>query len=95
VSGKKKKKNINTLLLMRPPFAVVLYGCGARTLTLREDYRFSVFDDKVPRKIFGPKREMKWRGNREDCIMRNFVICNLRQILLGLLNQGGWYGQGM
>jgi hypothetical protein len=36
---------------------VVLYGCETWFLTLREEHRFGVFENRVLRKIFGPKRE--------------------------------------
>ncbi|KAJ4430106.1 hypothetical protein ANN_22316 [Periplaneta americana] len=35
---------------------VVLYGCETWTLTLREEHRLRVFENKVLRKIFGAKR---------------------------------------
>jgi len=34
-----------------------LYGCGTWSLTLREEYRLRVFQNRVLRRIFGPKRE--------------------------------------
>jgi hypothetical protein len=36
---------------------VVLYGCETWSLILREEHRLRVFDNRVLRKIFGPKRE--------------------------------------
>jgi hypothetical protein len=36
---------------------VVLYGCGTWSLTLREEHRLRVFENRVLRKIFVPKRE--------------------------------------
>jgi hypothetical protein len=33
-------------------------------------------------RIFGPKRK-KWQEAGEDCMMRSFIICTLRQVLLG------------
>jgi hypothetical protein len=36
---------------------VVLYGCETWSLTLREEHRLRVFENRVLRKIFGPKRE--------------------------------------
>ena len=36
---------------------VVLYGCDAWSLTLREERRLRVFDNRVMKKVFGPKRE--------------------------------------
>ena len=43
---------------------VVLYGCKTWSLTLREEHRLSVFENKVLRKVFGAKRDEitgKWR----------------------------------
>ncbi|KAJ4439479.1 hypothetical protein ANN_07603 [Periplaneta americana] len=43
---------------------VVLYGCETWTLTLREEQRLRVFENKVLRKIFGTKRDEvteEWR----------------------------------
>jgi hypothetical protein len=39
-----------------------------------------VFENRVLRKIFGPKRKM---DHGENCIMMNFIACILYQILLG------------
>jgi hypothetical protein len=36
---------------------VVLYGCKIFSLTLREGHTLRVFQDRVLRRIFGPKRE--------------------------------------
>ena len=36
---------------------VVLYGCGTRSLTLREERRLRVFEKRVLRRVFGPKRD--------------------------------------
>jgi hypothetical protein len=36
---------------------VVLYGCGTWSVTVREEHRLRVFQDRVLRRIFGPKRE--------------------------------------
>ena len=45
-------------------FPVVLYGCETWSLTLREESRPRVFENKVLRKMFGPKRDEvtgEWR----------------------------------
>jgi hypothetical protein len=36
---------------------VVLYGCETLSLTLREEHRLKVFENRVLRRIFGPKGE--------------------------------------
>jgi hypothetical protein len=35
---------------------VILHGCETWSLTLREEHRLRVFENRVLRKIFGPKR---------------------------------------
>ena len=35
----------------------VLYGCETRSLTLRDERRLRVFENRVLRRIFGPKRD--------------------------------------
>jgi len=43
---------------------VVLYGCKTWSLTLREERRLRVFENRVLRKVFGPKRDEvtgEWR----------------------------------
>jgi hypothetical protein len=47
---------------------VVLYGCETWSLTLREEHRLRVFESRVLRKIFGPKREedVSWRKFHND-----------------------------
>jgi hypothetical protein len=36
---------------------VVLYGCETWSLALREEYKLWVFENRVLRRIFGPKRD--------------------------------------
>ena len=43
---------------------VVLYGCETWSLTLREECRLRVFENRVLRRVFGPKRDEvtgEWR----------------------------------
>jgi hypothetical protein len=37
-------------------YVVVLYGCGTWSLTVREEHKLRVFENRVLRRIFGPKR---------------------------------------
>jgi hypothetical protein len=36
---------------------VILYGCETWSLTVREEHRLRVFENKVLRRIFGPRRD--------------------------------------
>jgi hypothetical protein len=43
---------------------VVLYGCETWSLTLREEHRLRLFENRVLKRIFGPKRDEvtgEWR----------------------------------
>jgi hypothetical protein len=45
-------------------WVVVLYGCESWSLTLREEHRLRVFENRVLRRIFGPKWDevtREWR----------------------------------
>jgi hypothetical protein len=45
--------------------SVILYGCGTWSLTLREEYRLRVFENRVLRRVFGLQRgEMKGDGRK-------------------------------
>jgi hypothetical protein len=52
LSRKLKVKIHKTIIL-----PVVLYGCETWCLTLREEHRLRVFENRVLRRIFGPMRD--------------------------------------
>jgi hypothetical protein len=54
-----------------------LYSEG--TLALREEHRMRVFENRVLRRIFEPKRD-EVTGDWRKLLMRSFVICILRQV---------------
>jgi hypothetical protein len=57
-------KNVNIKIYRTIIFPVVLYGCGTWLLTLREECRLWVFENRVLTRIFGPKRDevtVEWR----------------------------------
>jgi hypothetical protein len=35
---------------------IVLYGCETWSLTLREEHKLRVFENRILRRIFGPRR---------------------------------------
>jgi len=52
------------LKIRRKTLNVVLYGCETWSLTLREEHRMRLFEDRVLRGIFGAKRDEvtgEWR----------------------------------
>ena len=58
---------------------VVLYGYETWSLTLREEHRLRVFENKVMRRIFGPKRDEVTRERRK---LKNEEL-NAHPILFG------------
>ena len=52
LSKKIKIKIYKTIIL-----PVVLYGCETWSLTLRDERRLRVFENRVLRRVFGPKRD--------------------------------------
>jgi hypothetical protein len=54
---------------------------------LREECRLKVFENRVLRRVFGPKRDEVTRQWRENYIMRSLMICTPYPILCGWLNK--------
>ncbi|KAJ4435463.1 hypothetical protein ANN_18079 [Periplaneta americana] len=57
-------KNLKVRIYKTVILPIVLYGCETSTLTLREEQKLRVFENKVLRKIFGAKRDEvtgEWR----------------------------------
>jgi hypothetical protein len=50
-------KNLKIKIYRTIILPVVLYGCETWSLTLREERRLRVFENRVLRRVFGPKRE--------------------------------------
>jgi len=57
-------KNLKIKIYITIILPVVLYGCETWSLTLKEERRLSVFENRVLRRIFEPKRDEvteEWR----------------------------------
>jgi len=50
-------KNLKIKIYRTIILPVVLYGCETWSLTLREERKLRVFENKVLRRIFGPRRD--------------------------------------
>jgi len=74
-------------------FPVVLYGCETWSLTLREERKLRVSENKVLRRIFGPRRDEvtgEWRRLHNEEI--NDLYCSrsiVRVIKSGSMRWGG------
>jgi hypothetical protein len=56
LSSQLLSKNVKIRIYRTIILPVVLYWCETWYLTLREEQRLQVFENKVLRRIFGPKR---------------------------------------
>jgi hypothetical protein len=57
LSTRPLSKNVKIRLYKTIILPVVLYGYETWSLTLREEHRLGVFENRVLRRIFGPKRD--------------------------------------
>ena len=64
LSSRLLSKNLKIEISRTIILPVVFYGCETWSLTLREERRLRVFENRVLRRIFGPKRDEvtgEWR----------------------------------
>jgi hypothetical protein len=64
---------------------VVLYWCETWSLTLREEHRLRVFENRVLRKIFGSKKNEVmggWRGLHNEELHNLYFSPNIIRIIL-------------
>jgi len=57
-------KNLKIKIYRTVILFVVLYGCETWSLTFREERRLKAFENRVLRRVFGPKRDEvtgEWR----------------------------------
>jgi hypothetical protein len=55
-------KSVKIKIYRTTVLPVVLYGCEAWSLTHREECRLRVFENRMLRRIFGPKRDEETKG---------------------------------
>ena len=73
--SKKLKIKIRTIIL-----PVVLYGCETWSLTLREERRLRVFENRVLRRLFGLKRGEvtgEWRKLHNEELNDRYSLLNI------------------
>jgi hypothetical protein len=75
-------KNVKIKIYRSIILPVVLYGCGTWSLTLREERRLRVFENRMLRRVFGPKRD-EVTGSGDKYIMRSLVICTAHRYCSG------------
>jgi hypothetical protein len=78
ISEELKFKIYKTVIL-----SVVLYGCETWSLTLREEHRLRVFENRVLRIIFGPEKEEDgwWRKLHDDELHSLYSSPNIVRVI--------------
>jgi hypothetical protein len=64
LSSRLLSRNLKVKIYKTIILPVILYGCETWSITLREEHRLRVFENRVLRRIFGPKRHEvmgEWR----------------------------------
>ena len=96
-SSRLLSKNLKIKIYRTIILPVVLYGCEAWSLTLREERKLRVFENMVLRRIFGPRSdEVKGEWRR----LHNEELNDLYSspIIVQVKNEMGWgcggYGGG-
>jgi hypothetical protein len=65
LSSRLLSKNVNVRIYKTIILPVVLYGCETWSLTVREERKLRVFENRVLRRIFGPNRDRVTGGWRK------------------------------
>ena len=63
---------------------VVLYGCETWSLTLREERRLRVFENRVLRRVFEPKRDevtVEWRKLHKEELRDLYSLPNILRVV--------------
>ena len=71
-----------------------MYECETWSLTLREERRLRVFENRVLRRVFGPKRDEvtgEWRKLHKEELNDLYSLPNI----VWVVNRDEWDGQGM
>jgi hypothetical protein len=93
LSSRLLSRNVKVKIYKTIILPVVLYGCETWYLTLRENNRLRVFENRVLRRIFGPKRDEvtgEWRKlhNEELHILYSFQNI-IRLIISSIMRWAG------
>jgi hypothetical protein len=72
-------------------FYLFLHGYGTWPLTLEEKHRFRMYENRVLRRIFGPKREEVaggWRRLRNEELHNLYTLLNITKVNISRLING-------
>jgi hypothetical protein len=77
------KKNLKIITYKAVILLVVLYGCETWSLTLKEEQRLRVSENRVLKRTFGPKREEdgSWRKLHNDELHSLYSSPNIVRVI--------------
>jgi hypothetical protein len=83
LSSRLISKNLQIKIYETVILSVVLYGCETWSLTLREEHRLRVFENRELRRIFGPEREEdgSWRKLHNDELHNMYSSPNIIRVI--------------
>jgi hypothetical protein len=89
LSSRLLSRNVKVNIYKTIILPLVLYGCETWSLTLREEHRLRMFENRVLRRIFGPNRDEvmgEWRKLHDEEL--HSLYFTHPQISLGKSSQG-------
>jgi len=84
LSSRLLSKNLKIKMYRTIILPVVLYGCGTWLLTLREERRLRVFENRLLRRVFGSKRDEvtgEWRKLHNEELRDLYSIPTIVQVV--------------
>jgi len=84
LSSRLWSKNLKIKIYRTIILPVVLYGCETWSLTLKEERRLRVFENRVLRRVFGPKRDevtRKWRKLHNEELRDIYSLPNIVRVV--------------
>ena len=94
LSSRLLSKNLKIKIYRTIILPVVLYGCQTWSLTLKEERRLRVFENRVLRRVFGSKRDEvrgEWRKLRNEELRVLYSLPNIVRVVKS--RRMRWAGQ--
>jgi hypothetical protein len=101
LSSRLLSRNVKVKIYKTIILPLVLYGCETWSLTLKEEHRLRVFENRVLRIIFRPKRDEvtgEWRKLHNEEL---YTLCSSSNIIRQIKSENdmdgtcGSHGRGM